>query len=145
MTLARHPPSSISYSRSGLSLLRGFVAFFPGALGRLGDEAFFEGARRDADVTDFAAGQQRLHPLQIHMEFALGDRGDVRADTAALLRFTTAPDDTAFHRAFAGQFTDSCHKISFVKGRTDYLACAMMQALFPQFTGGAGSVILEAK
>jgi hypothetical protein len=36
-------------------------------------------------------------------------------------------------------------KFLSLKGRTDYLACAMMQALFPQFTGGAGSVILEAK
>ena len=99
-----------------LSLL-GFIAFFPGALRRLGDEAFLEGARGDADVADFAAGQQRLHALQVHVEFALGDRSDVRADTAALLRFTTAPDDAAFHRAFAGQFTNSRHNRSCIRGQ----------------------------
>ena len=97
----------------GLSFLLRFVAFFPGALGRFDDETLLERGRRDADVTDFAAGQQRLHALQIHMEFALGDRGDVRADTAGLLGFTRAPDDAALHRAFAGQFTNACHKFFF--------------------------------
>ena len=95
----------------GLSLLLGFVAFFPGAFRRFGDETFFERGGGNADVTDFAAGQLGLHALQIHMELALGDRSDVHTDAAALFRFTTAPDDAAFHRAFAGQFTDSCHKI----------------------------------
>jgi hypothetical protein len=80
----------------------GFVALFPSALWRFGDEALFERARRNTDVTDFAAGQKRFHPLQVHMEFAFGDGGDVRADAAALLRFTTAPNDVALHRAFAG-------------------------------------------
>jgi hypothetical protein len=49
------------------------------------------------------------------MEFALGDGGDVRADAAGFLGFARAPDDAALHRAFAGQFTNACHKISFVK------------------------------
>ena len=39
----------------------------------------------DADVADFAAGQERLHALQVHMELALGDGGDVRADAAGFL------------------------------------------------------------
>ena len=94
----------------GLCLLLRFVAFFPGALGRLGDDALLERGGGNADVTDFAAGQKRLHALQIHMKFALGDRGDVRADTAGFFRFTRAPDDAALHRAFAGQFTNACHK-----------------------------------
>ena len=68
--------------------LLGFIALFPSALRRLGDEAFFERARGDADVADFAAGQQRLHALQVHMELALGDGGDVRADAAGFLGFT---------------------------------------------------------
>ena len=85
--------------------------FLPGALRRLGDQAFFDGGGRDADVADFATGQDRLHALQIHVESALGDGGHVRADTAGLLGFTTAPDDAALHRAFAGQFTNACHKI----------------------------------
>jgi hypothetical protein len=85
--------------------------FLPGALRRLGDQALFDGAGRDADVADFATGQDRLHALQIHIESALGDGGHVRADTAGLLGFTTAPDDAALHRAFAGQFTNACHKI----------------------------------
>jgi hypothetical protein len=94
-----------------LRLLLGFVALFPSAFGCLGDEAVFERAGRDADVADFAAGQERLHALQVHMELALGDGGDVRADAAGFFRLTRAPDDAALHRAFAGQFTDSCHKI----------------------------------
>ena len=93
--------------------LLGFVALFPGALGRLGDEAFFERGGGDADVADFAAGQQRLHPLEVHEELALGDRGDVRADTAGFLGFTGAPNNAALHRAFAGQFTNACHKYFF--------------------------------
>ena len=97
----------------GLSFLLRFVAFFPGALGRFDDETLLERGRRDADVTDFAAGQQRLHALQIHMEFALGDRGDVRADAAGFLGFTGAPNDAALHRAFTGQFTNACHKFFF--------------------------------
>ena len=75
---------------------------FPSALRRLGDESIFDGAGGDADVADFAVGQLRLHALQIHMELALGDGGDVRADAAAFLRFARTPDDAALHRAFAG-------------------------------------------
>ena len=91
--------------------LLGLIALFPSALGRFGHETFLERARGNADVADFAAGQQRLHALQVHMELALGDGGDVRADAAGFLRLTTAPDDTALHRALAGQFTNACHKI----------------------------------
>ena len=93
----------------GLSLLLGHVTLFPGALGCLGDKTLLERGGGNADVADFAVGHQRLHALQIHMEFALGDRGDVRADTAGFFRFTRAPDDAALHRAFAGQFTNACH------------------------------------
>jgi hypothetical protein len=56
--------------------------FFPGAFGRFGDETFFERAGGHADVAHFAAGHKRFDALQIHMEFALGDRRDVRADAA---------------------------------------------------------------
>ena len=100
-----------NYDLTGLSFLLRFVAFFPGAFRRFGDETFFDGCGGHANITDFAAGQLGLHAWQIHMELALGDRGDVHTDAAALFRFTTAPDDAAFHRAFTGQFTDSCHKI----------------------------------
>jgi hypothetical protein len=85
--------------------------FFPGAFRRFGDKTLFERAGRDADVTDFAAGQERLHALQIHMELALGDGGNVRANAAGFLGFAGAPDNAALHRAFAGQFTNACHKI----------------------------------
>ncbi len=110
-------PASFNDCKNRKSSLRRF--FFPGTFGCLGDEAFFKRAGRDAYVADFAAGQNRLHTLQVHMELALGDRRDVRADAAAFLRFTTAPDDAAFHRAFAGQFTDSCHKILSLKSREE--------------------------
>ena len=104
------------------SRLLGFF-FFPSAARRLGDEAFFDRGGGNADVADFAAGHERLHALQVHMELALGDGGDVRADAAGFLRLTRAPDDAALHRAFAGQFTNACHKISFaifVSSRKDY-------------------------
>ena len=96
-----------------LRFFRNGSLFFPLAFGRLGDETFFDRAGGDADVTDFAAGQNRFHTLQIHLKFALGDRGDVRADTAGLLGFTRAPDDAALDRAFAGDFTNACHKLFF--------------------------------
>ena len=86
--------------------LLGFF-FFPGAFGRLGDETLLERGGGDTDVADFAAGHERLHALQIHMELALGDGGDVRADATGFLRLTRAPDDAALHRAFAGQFTNA--------------------------------------
>jgi hypothetical protein len=95
------------------SLLRGCYGFFrllPGALRGLGDEALFEGVGGHADVTHLAI-DDGFDALKVREEAALGDRRDVRADTAALLRFTTAPDDAAFHRAFAGQFTKSSHKM----------------------------------
>jgi protein tyrosine phosphatase (PTP) superfamily phosphohydrolase (DUF442 family) len=90
-----------------LGRLLDFVALFPRALGRLGDEALLEGAGGHANVAHFAIGHQRLHALDVHTELALGDRGHVRADTAGLLGFTRAPNDAALHRAFAGQFTNA--------------------------------------
>ena len=81
--------------------------FFPSASRRLGDEAFFDGGCGDADLADFAAGQKRLHALQVHVKLALGDGGDVRADAAGFLGLTRAPDDAALHGALAGQFTDA--------------------------------------
>jgi hypothetical protein len=36
-------------------------------------------------------------------------------------------------------------KFLSLKGRTDYRSRAMLQALFPQFTDWAGSVMLEMK
>ena len=101
----RHSQFSILAEKSGFLL--GFVALFPSALGGFGYEAFFEGAGGHADVADFAAGQNSLHALQIHMELALGDGGDVRADAARFLGLTRAPDDVALHGAFTGQFADS--------------------------------------
>ena len=75
--------------------------FLPGALGRLGHETLLQGAGGDADVADFTVNQ-RLHALQVRHELALGDGGDVRADTTAFLRFTTAPDNAALARADSG-------------------------------------------
>ena len=73
----------------------------PLTLGSLRHQALFQGARGDANVTDFAV-HKRLHPLQVREEPALGNRGHVSADTAGLFRLTTTPDDAALDRAFAG-------------------------------------------
>jgi hypothetical protein len=83
---------------------------------RLEDEAFFDGGGGDANVAHLAAGQLRLDALQVRQEPALGDGGDVRADAALFLGLATAPDDAALHRAFAGQFTNACHKFCSIKG-----------------------------
>ena len=82
----------------------------PIPFGRLGDEAFFDGGGRDANVTHLAAGQEGFYALQVREEPALGDGGDVRANAALFLGLARAPDDAALHRAFAGQFTNACHK-----------------------------------
>ena len=86
---------------------RGF-ALLPSALGRLDDEPLLDGARRHANVTDFAI-HHRLHSLQIREEPPRSDRSDVRADAPEFLRLAAAPDLSALARAFAGQFTDSSH------------------------------------
>ena len=60
----------------------------PVPLGRLDDKPLLDRGDRDADVAHFAAGEKRLHALKVRVEFALGDRRDVRADTAELLLLT---------------------------------------------------------
>lgn len=99
------------------SRLLGFF-FFPSAARRFGDETFFDRGGGDANVADFAARHERLHALQVHVELALGDGGDMRADAAGFLGLTRAPDDAALHRAFAGQFTNACHNIK-IKSRKE--------------------------
>src|SRR5580704_5320813 len=101
-------PSSIFNSPSSrLSGLGGGCFLLPGALGGLGNEAFLDGAGGHAHVTDFAVGHERLDALDVHPKLALGDGGDVCADTAGFLGFTRAPDNAALHRAFAGDFTNA--------------------------------------
>src|SRR5690349_769427 len=96
-----------------LRCLLGF-ALFPGALGRLDDEALLDGAGRDPDVANLAV-HQGLHPLQVREETPLGNGRDVGTDTALLLGFTTPPDLAALDGALAGQFTNSCHTRSCSK------------------------------
>ena len=98
----------------GLSLLHFFL--FPIPLGRFDDDAFFQRTRRDADVADFTV-DDGLDALEVRKEAPLGDGGYVRADAALFLRLAAAPDDAALHGTFAGQFTDSCHKILFKERR----------------------------
>jgi len=92
--------------------LRGLLGLFPRALGSFGDQTLLEGIGGHADVAHLAV-DDGFDALEVREEAALGDRRDVRADTAALLRFTTTPDDAAFHWAFASQFTKSSHKNAF--------------------------------
>src|SRR2546423_676513 len=92
--LVTSPNSSLS---RGLFLL-------PRASGRFGNQPLLDSAGRAPDIAHLAI-HERFDSLQIRKETALGNGGDVRADTAALLGFATAPNDAAFHRAFACQFT----------------------------------------
>lgn len=98
--------------------LRSFLALLPLPLWSFYHESLFDCGRRYADVANFAV-DDGFDALKIREETALGDGSYVRADTAAFLGFTTAPDDAALHGAFAGQFTNSCHNnpISIQKGR----------------------------
>ena len=79
----------------------------PGALGRLDDQTLLEGFHRHADVPDFAAGQQRLHALQVRDEPALGDGSDVHTDTAFFLGLTRTPDVIAPCGTTAREFANS--------------------------------------
>jgi hypothetical protein len=86
----------------------GSVGFGPAAFGGLGDQSLFQGVGRNADVADFAVNQ-RLDALEIRHKAPLGDGGDVRADAALFLGFTTAPNVTALNRAFSCDFANSRH------------------------------------
>ena len=74
---------------------------FPGAFGRLHDQTFFNGAGRHSNVFDFAV-HHGLNPLQIREKPSFGDAGDVSADTALFLGFTTAPNVVPLGGTLAG-------------------------------------------
>src|SRR5208282_1543882 len=126
LTAILHFQFSIFAEPSGFDRFR----LRPIPFGRLGDEAFFDGAGRDANVTHFAGGQEGFHALQVREEPALGDGGDVRANAALFLGLATRPDDAALHRSFAGEFTNSCHKNSIMSCEA-YHRKPLWQALFP--------------
>ena len=89
----------------------------PGAFWSLHHQALFKGLSCNPDVTHLPI-DERLDPLKIGQESALCNGRDMRADAALFLGFATAPNDTALHRAFAGQFTDSGHKQSTIQLRS---------------------------
>ncbi len=73
------------------------------------DEAGLDGLDRDEDALRAAVGGADADLLQVRAELALGDRRDVRADAAALLRLTFTVNDGARGWAFAGDCADSGH------------------------------------
>ena len=80
----------------------------PIALGRFDHEPLLDGGSGNPDIANLSV-HNGFDPLEIREEPALRDGGDVGADTAALLGFTTAPNDAALHWALTGQFANSCH------------------------------------
>lgn len=76
------------------------LAFFPSALGWLGHQTLLQGLGADSDVADFAV-HHRLNPLQVGEKPSLGNGGDVGANAALFLGFSTAPNNTALDRALA--------------------------------------------
>ena len=52
---------------------------------------------------------KRSYRLKIRKEPALGDRGNVRPNTALFLGLAASPNDTALDRALASQFTTPRH------------------------------------
>ncbi len=77
------------------------MLFFPSAFGGFGDEALFDGAGGDANVADFPV-DNGFDALEVGHETPLGDGGDVHANAALFLGFTTAPNDAALDRALTG-------------------------------------------
>ena len=91
-----------------LPLGRNLFVGFPSALGRLRDQALFDGLGRDSNVFDFAI-DDRLHTLEVRIKGSLGDGGHMSADPALFLGFTTSPDVVAFDRFLSSCFANSCH------------------------------------
>src|SRR5688500_5423035 len=89
-------------------LFPGRFGLFPRALGRFGHETFLDGGCRNTDVTHLAV-YDRLDALQVGHEAPLRDCSHVRTDAALFLGLAAAPNNAAFNRAFAGQFTKSSH------------------------------------
>ena len=85
---------------AGLLLLPGSFWLLPSALGRLLDEALFDGRSADADVAHFAINDS-FHALKIREEAALCDCSHVRTDTALFLGLTAAPNVAAFDGPFS--------------------------------------------
>jgi protein tyrosine phosphatase (PTP) superfamily phosphohydrolase (DUF442 family) len=96
-------------SRFRLSLLRPF----PGPFQRFCQQSLFDRAGRDPNIAHLPVGQLGFDTLKIRQEPPFGNGGDMGADAALFLGFAAAPDNAAFARAFAGQFTNSRHKILF--------------------------------
>ena len=68
----------------------------------------------DPDIPHLAV-DERFDTLEVWQEPAFGNSGYVCADAAFFLGLAAAPDVAAFDRPFACQFTNSSHKILFVR------------------------------
>ena len=88
-----------------LSLGRRRFGLLPLALGRLHDQAFFDGIGGDADVAHFAV-DKGLDALEVRHEPPFGDGRDVRADAAFFLGLAAAPDVVALDWAGACDFAN---------------------------------------
>src|SRR5258708_7192656 len=111
MARKRSAPSTINSTTINrpLPLLRRLCfALFPLPFLRFVYRSILQGVCSHPHVTHFAV-DLRFDPLQVGEEAPLGNGGDMRADAALFLGFTTAPKNAALHRAFSGQFTNFCH------------------------------------
>jgi hypothetical protein len=105
--------------------------FLPCAFQRFDQKAFFNGLGTNPNVANFAVNH-RFHALEIGEKATLGDSRNVRADAAALLSFTTAPNNAALNRALSSQFTYPSHKLYTPnsKGKVKYQPGAILQEVF---------------
>lgn len=80
----------------------------------LADDLFGDLAAADALGTDenrpVGAVAGHMQPLQIRLELALGDAGDLGPDTAQVLGLATDGDLIAHLRAFAANFANPSHE-----------------------------------
>lgn len=103
---ARLKSYDFSYGQLGLGWLVVQAEWLADDL--LGDLAATDALRADEDRLVRAAGGD-LQPLQVRLELALGDTGDLGTDAAQVLGLAADGDLIAHLRAFAANFANPSH------------------------------------
>ena len=91
----------------------------PFALGCLCDQPFFNGTGGYADVFHRAVLVDHLHALKVGCKTAFINFRYVSANATLFLRLTTSGNAATHVRAFSGNFANSSHVFSPVKGEED--------------------------
>jgi len=96
----------------------------------------FDGLDRNPDSLGASVGHLDSDPLQVRAEHALGDAGNMGADSPALLGLSLAIDDRTLDGAATGDCADSGHGgIDVVKGSQERCARRRSKGIFPDSDG----------